>query len=354
MNKRLERLQNKLREEEKGGILISCEINQSYISGFDFTDGYVLVFPNKAYIITDSRYVEAAEKACAEDFSVLSGVPMLKTINDLVFENGAKELLFEDLSLSYADYIRIKEAVSLPLTPAGTLLTDMRELKDAEEIAKTEKAQEITDLAFAHILKTVTPEMTEIDVAVELEFFMRKQGASGKSFDIIAVSGDASSLPHGVPRNVKLKKGFLTMDFGCVYEGYCSDMTRTVCLGKADEEMKRLYNTVYDAQRLALNVMRGGMLCSDVDKVARDRIYEEYEGYFGHGLGHGVGREIHEAPRLSMKAGDAVLRDGHIVTCEPGIYLPGKFGCRIEDMVVIENGVARDITKSPKELIELF
>jgi len=209
-------------------------------------------------------------------------------------------------------------------------------------------------MAFDHILKVLTPEMTELDVAVELEFFLRKHGASGKSFDFITVSGEASSLPHGEPKDRKLRPGFLTMDFGCVYNGYCSDMTRTVCLGKADAEMKKLYNTVLEAQLAALAIINDGMKCADVDAAARRIIDKEYAGKFGHGLGHGVGKFIHEAPRLSPKAGDTVLRPGHVVTVEPGIYLEGKYGCRIEDMVFIHEGKAEDITHSPKELIELF
>ena len=220
------------------------------------------------------------------------------------------------------------------------------------------KAQSITDAAFAHIIKFITPNMTEIEVALELEFFMRRMGSEGVAFDTIAVSGSASSLPHGVPRNVKLEKGFFTMDYGAKFDGYCSDMTRTVVLGKADADMKKLYNTVLTAQKAALEHIKEGNLCRDCDKIARDIIDNAgYKGRFGHSLGHGVGMYIHEAPTLSGKAPeDLRLTRGHVVTDEPGIYIEGLYGCRIEDMIAImpDDGSTYDFTQSPKELIELF
>ena len=195
--------------------------------------------------------------------------------------------------------------------------------------------------------------MTENDVAAELEYYMRKHGAEDKSFETIAVSGQKSSIPHGVPSDTRLKKGFLTMDFGAVYEGYHSDMTRTICIGKADDEMKKLYNTVLKAQMSALDMLRDGVVCADADKVARDIIEVDYKGCFGHSLGHGVGLEIHERPNLSAY-NKKPLAPGNIVTVEPGIYIAGKYGCRIEDMVLIQEGNIRNFTKSPKELIEIY
>jgi hypothetical protein len=195
--------------------------------------------------------------------------------------------------------------------------------------------------------------MTEIEVAAELEYAMRRNGADGFAFETIAVSGDASSLPHGTPRNVKLKKGFLTMDFGAKYEGYCSDMTRTIVIGRADAEIKKLYNTVLEAQTRAIAYLRSGCDQGEADKVARDFIdsYPEFKGAFGHSLGHGVGLFIHENPRLSTKSFGKALRAGEVVTVEPGIYLYGKYGCRIEDMVKIEDGGVHNFTKSTKELL---
>ena len=215
----------------------------------------------------------------------------------------------------------------------------------------------ITDAAFEHILTVLHPNMTEIEVALELEFFMRKMGSEGIAFDTIAVSGSMSARPHGEPRPVKLEKGFLTMDYGARVDGYCSDMTRTVVLGKADAEIKKVYDTVLLAQTTAIDALQAGLGCRAADKIARDIIDGAgYEGCFGHSLGHGVGLYIHENPRLSFGAGENdVLQPGHVVTAEPGIYIEGKYGCRIEDMIGIKaDGTAHDFTHSRKDMIELF
>ena len=247
-------------------------------------------------------------------------------------------------------------------TLIDTLYEKMPEIESARGILVTESYKQTEHLpiikrrsaAFAHILKFITPNMTEIEVALELEFFMRRMGSEGTAFDTIAVSGSASSLPHGVPRNVKLEKGFFTMDFGAKFDGYCSDMTRTVVIGKADADMKKLYNTVLSAQLAALDFIKEGINCKDADTVARDIINGAgYEGRFGHSLGHGVGMYIHEDPRLYSRA-KGTLKVGHVVTVEPGIYLAGKYGCRIEDMVAIDlDGKLLNFTKSPKEMMEL-
>jgi Xaa-Pro aminopeptidase len=238
---------------------------------------------------------------------------------------------------------------------ASKLLTELRLYKDAHELAAIAAAQELTDAAFSHILSYLRRGVREIDVALELELFMRRNGAEGLAFDTIAVSGTASALPHGVPRARELEDGFLTMDFGARFGGYCSDMTRTVVIGRADEEMKRVYQTVLEAQEAALAAARGGISCRALDGVARDIIEGAgYRGCFGHSLGHGVGIDIHEAPRLSPSAKqDEVLCTGHVVTVEPGIYIEGKYGCRIEDMVVVCAGGNRNMTAAPKEMIEI-
>jgi Xaa-Pro aminopeptidase len=239
---------------------------------------------------------------------------------------------------------------------ASDILIKQRMVKLPYELERIAKAQSITDAAFKHILGFISPDVTEIDVALELEFFMRRNGAEGLAFDTIAVSGPASSLPHGVPSNCKLRRGFLTMDFGAKYDGYCSDMTRTVVIGKADDDMKKLYSTVLEAQTRALDAAASGERnCFTLDKIARDTIENAgYHGAFGHSLGHGVGMYIHEAPRLSFAVPrDRMLEVGNVVTFEPGIYLAGKYGCRIEDMAVAtENGIY-NFTKSPKKLLEI-
>ena len=342
-------------------MLVSTELNQRYISGFDYSDGYILVTQSKAYLLADFRYIEAARDEVKDtDVEVImpkSG--MLIELAALISENSVKTLMIEDESLSCSARDRL--AKSLEGTDlvfgASKILNEMRQIKDADELAKIIEAQKITDAAFTHILSMLSPEMTEIDVALELEFFMRRNGAESTAFDTIAVSGSASSMPHGVPRNKKLEKGFLTMDFGARYKGYCADMTRTVVIGRADGEMKKLYSTVLNAQLAALEMIGEGVCCFELDKCARDIIYGAgYEGCFRHSLGHGIGMQCHESPRVAPSAQkDSRLVRGNVTSVEPGIYVLGKYGCRIEDLVAIDlDGTARNLTKSDKKLIELF
>ena len=336
-------------------IIITDELNQYYVSGFRYTDGYVVVTRESAHIVTDFRYIEAAEALAPAGFTVVAPKSMIEYIGEVFQKEGVRTVAFEESRVTWATLENLKEKLSAEFVPSKGTLEEMRRYKDAGEVEKIEAAQRITDAAFDHILKTITPEMTEIDVAVELEFFMRRMGAEEKSFDTIAVSGAASSLPHGVPRNVKLARGFFTMDYGCVVDGYHSDMTRTVVLGKADAEMKKLYDTVLTAQTAAIAGAKVGMKCNAVDKIARDIIEDAgYHGCFGHGLGHGVGLEIHEEPRFSPKSAD-FFKVGHVITVEPGIYIAGKYGCRIEDMIWAESeDTVRNLTHAPKEMIELF
>lgn len=335
---------------EADGILITDPLNQRYLSGLNYTDGYIVITRERAVLLADSRYIEIAEKVAA-DFEVVqfSGTKELKEACD-----GIKTLAFEDLYVTCADKAKYEKLLEgTTLIPCGSLLTDLREHKDEGEIELITKAQRIAEEAFDHILGFITPDKTETEVALELEFFMRSKGASGTSFDTIAVSGSASSLPHGEPRDRKLERGFLTMDFGALYQGYCSDMTRTVVIGRADQEMKAIYERVLEAQLAAIDAAAPGKSCKEVDAVARTILDAHYPGAFGHGLGHGVGMYIHESPRVSP-ASDRVLEPGHIITIEPGVYLKGKYGVRIEDMLAIGEKTAVNLTKAPKNLIELF
>ena len=356
---KLTKFQAALMSKNTDGAIISSELNSRYLSGFDYTDGYLLVLPEKAYLLADFRYIEAARASVTDFEVVLTERGMLPAIDKIAKENGISSLLIEEETVSCAELGRMKEALTgITLSfGASELLIEQRQVKDASELELIAKAQSITDAAFEHILGFITPDKTELEVALELEFFMRRNGAEKTAFGTIAVSGTASSMPHGVPRNVKLERGFLTMDFGARYEGYCADMTRTVVLGKADDEMKRLYNTVLSAQKAAIDLYREGASCFMLDKCARDIINRAgYEGCFGHSLGHGVGMLVHEAPRLSTSAPrDSVLVRGNITSVEPGIYIEGKYGCRIEDLMLIDlDGSTVNLTKSPKELIELF
>jgi len=356
----LSKFQISLQKEGADAAIISDPIGQRYLSGFRFSDGLVLVTKGESYLITDFRYAEAARKQADPALQVV--VPQsgqLLCVAGLLADNHCKTVLFEEQSLSFASHARYCEILCDFQLKGGAsrILAELRERKDGEELAVIARAQSITDAAFAHILERISPTMTEVDVAVELEFFMRRSGAEDVAFHTIAVSGTASSLPHGVPRRVPLEKGFLTMDFGAQVDGYCSDMTRTVVLGKADAEMKRLYETVLSAQRAALDAAAEGVACRSLDKIARDIIDGAgYRGCFGHSLGHGVGMLVHEDPRLSQSAREnSLLSRGHVVTFEPGIYIEEKYGCRIEDMACIRpDGSFYNFTQSPKELIELF
>ena len=354
-------LMNKLRESGKDALLVSSELNQRYVSGFNYTDGYILVTPTRAYLLADFRYIEAARETVKDaDFEVIMPCgSMIGELEHLIAENGICSLLIEESDVSCARLALLAkrfEGVEI-LHGASEIFDGMRLIKSAEELSLMMEAQRITDEAFSHIIKVMTPNMTEIEVALELEFFMRRNGSEGVAFDTIAVSGSASSMPHGVPRNVKLERGFLTMDFGAKYRGYCADMTRTVVIGKADDEIKKVYSTVLCAQKAALEMICEGVNCHSVDKCARDIINAAgYEGCFGHGLGHGVGMLVHEAPRLSPSAQkDSTLKRGMTTSVEPGIYIAEKYGCRIEDLVAIDvDGKVLNMTKSNKEMIELF
>lgn len=358
---RLSNFRAELIKEGLDAAIVSNSINQRYLSEFPFEDGLVLVTKEKSYLITDFRYVEAAKAQASAELTVLTPTGgQLLCVAGLLSDHGCKTVAIEEQSLSCADFDRYCEVLKDfdVKKSASKLLSSLREYKDEGELAIIERAQQITDATFAHILEWIKPDMTEIEVALEIEFYMRKLGAETVAFDTIAVSGTNSSRPHGVPRRAKLEKGFLTMDFGARVDGYCADMTRTVVLGKADAELKHLYNTVLSAQQAALDAAAEGVSCASLDRVARDIIdaVPAYKGAFGHSLGHGVGMLVHENPRLSsMAKPESKLEKGHVVTFEPGIYLEGKYGCRIEDMACVRpDGTFYDFTKSTKELIELF
>ncbi len=354
---RVEKIRNSLKEKEIDALVVLDPLNQQYLSGFAFTDGLLLITLNRAFLITDFRYYEMAQNEAYSDFEIIMPNNRKENITKILKEDNCKTVGFEDGSISFSEYQKYVENYSFcKFVGIGNKIEELRKIKDEEEISLIQKAQDITDKAFSELLTRITPNMTEIEVAAELEYLMRRSGASGFAFETIAVSGDASALPHGTPRNIKLKKGFLTMDFGAKYNGYCSDMTRTIVIGKADNEIKKLYNTVLEAQIGALSYIKEGMDCADCDKVARDIIDSnpKYKGAFGHSLGHGVGLFIHESPRLTTKAVGRILRDGEIVTVEPGIYLSGKYGCRIEDMVAVRKNGIYNFTNSTKEIIEIL
>ena len=267
---KLQKIRNSMSEKGVDALLVLDELNQRYLSDFAFTDGYLVITANEAYLVTDFRYYEMALGKASSEFSVFMPEDRHAHLASVFADNGVKTVGFEDGSVSYSTYKAYAEKYpSQEFVGIGNMIELLRQIKSVEEIRKIQAAQDITDMAFSHVLGMLTPEMTELDVAVEIEYAMRKAGADGFAFDTIAVSGDASALPHGTARNVKLRPGFLTMDFGAKLDGYCSDMTRTVVIGKADAGIKKLYNTVLTAQTAALDFIKEGINCKDADTVAR-------------------------------------------------------------------------------------
>ena len=344
-----------LNEKNLDAILITDPYNLRYYTGFTGGEGVAAVTKDRYVLITDSRYTEAAGKE--SDFEVIeynSDNPIDKILNGIICCALGVIIGFEDKSIKYSEYTKYNNVLKGELVPLGDALLIPRQIKSSDEIEMLRQAEHIGDMAFKDILDILKPGMTELEVAAELEYSMKRHGANGLSFDTIAASGVNSSMPHAIPTEKKLAKGdFLTMDFGCIYRGYCSDMTRTVCIGKASEEQKKIYYIVLEAQLKVLENVKPGMICKDVDAIARQHIRESgYGSYFGHGLGHSVGLYIHEQPAFNTRD-ESVLKPGMVITDEPGIYLPGKFGVRIEDMILITETGYDNLACSPKELIEL-
>ncbi len=350
------RVQELLKKLSLDAILISNGNNMRYVSGFAGETGYLYISGKRHAVVTDFRYTIQAEIE-AEGYEVITigNGGYEETLNNILKEEKIGRLGFEAEDMLYSNYSRLKDKLFVDeLVPIGSEITAMRRIKTANELEMIKKAEAIGDQVFTEILDYLQPGMTEIEVAARIEYLLKLKGAQGISFNAIVASGVNSSMPHAVPSHKKIEKGdFLTMDFGCVYEGYCSDMTRTIVIGKASQKQKEVYDTVLKAQLAALDFIKAGLKGKEVDKIARDIIYQAgYEGCFGHGLGHSVGLFIHENPRLSMLEED-VLEEGMIETVEPGIYIKGFGGVRIEDLVVVTKDGHENFTFSEKKLIEL-
>ena len=337
--------------------LIENELNLRYFTGSDIDTGYLAVSNNNAYFITDFRYIEAAEKHFNNtDVTVVLQNNASEQIKEIFEKENCEKLLIETEHQSVFRLNFFKKITENVVTDKilDNIISDLRVIKSKWELEQIAKAQDITDKAFTHALKFIKAGLSERDLALEIEFFMRKSGAQSVSFNLITISGKNTSLPHGIPSEKPIENGdFVTMDIGCKVNGYCSDMTRTVAVGYATDEMKKVYNTVLEAQKRALKTIKSGIVAKTVDAAARDYIYEQgYESCFGHATGHGVGLFIHEAPTVSFKS-ETVLKPNMVITVEPGIYLKDKFGVRIEDMVAVTKDGYHDFTKSDKELIIL-
>ena len=343
-----------LKNKEIDALVITDPYNLRYFSGFTGEEACYYISKKRCALITDSRYTLWAMAECAQG-EVFTTNDAYGLVAQYVKEDGVLRMGFEGANLSYVDYNRLVEKTGIKdVVTVDNELAVLRMVKSKDEIQKIAAAEAIGDDAFEYILGILGVGMTEKDVALELEMFMKRKGADKLSFDVIAASGPNSAKPHAIPSDRKLQKGdFLTMDFGCIYEGYCSDMTRTVVIGTADERQKKIYNIVLDANLAVINGVRAGMTGKAGDAIARKIISEAgYGKNFGHGTGHSVGLYIHEEPRLGMRETRTLL-PGMVLTVEPGIYIEGFGGVRIEDVVVIEENGVRNITFSPKELIEI-
>ena len=353
-----QKLASHLEAYDLDAMLLTGEANRFYVSGFHSsgTDGVALVTRDQAYYFTDSRYTEAAGRCLvgAELREIGRGRGYAALIQEAVAHRNIRRMGFEDAYMTVQDYERYRKALSCDLVPATELLWQMRMVKDDEELKAMTAAQRIAEKALDEILNEIRPGVTEKEIAARLQYLMLHYGASDMSFDPIVVSGPNGSLPHGVPSEKPIQSGeFVTMDFGCIYQGYCSDMTRTVAVGYATEEMQAVYQTVLAAQLAGIQAAKAGVTGRDVDGAARAVIDAAgYGAYFGHSFGHGVGVEIHEAPNASPM-NDKPLPARAVISAEPGIYLPGKLGVRIEDVVILTEDGCCNITRAAKDLLIL-
>lgn len=348
---RLKRLREVMKEKEIEALLITNPLNRRYLSGFTGTAGYLLISDKIAYLLTDGRYIEQAKKQ-ATQFEVISRPEnVLKTVADLLQQESISTLAFESEHLTVAEHQQLQQIVAPVKTKSvRQLVEQLRIIKDEQEIDCIKRAIRVVDEVFVEILSEIAPGMTEHQVATRMEYLMREKGASGSSFDTIVASGIRSALPHGVASEKILEDGDLvTLDFGCYVDGYTSDLTRTFVLGTPHNKQREIYDIVLESQQKTIASLRPGMTGSEADQIARQVIEEAgYGEAFAHGLGHGIGLDIHEEPSL-RRSSEQVLQPGMVVTVEPGIYLPGFGGVRIEDDVLITKSGATVLTTATKE-----
>ncbi|NLJ83408.1 MAG: aminopeptidase P family protein [Halanaerobiaceae bacterium] len=354
MQTRIKKVYELMEKEGLEALLIDSPENRQYLTGFTGTAGRVLFTGKGAYFITDFRYVEQAKEQ-TEGYEIVEiSSNFEQGLNELLQKDGVKMLGFESRAISHEQFLRYVEVLEVELQRTTDLIEGLRVIKEQEEIEKIRKAVEITDAAFAHILDFIKPGVTEREIALELEFYQKRMGGEKNAFDFIVASGQRSALPHGVASEKVIEKGdFVTLDFGVFYQGYCSDLTRTVVVGEPDEKQREVYELVLKAQLAVIENVKAGMSCKEVDEIARGIIGDAgYRENFGHGLGHGIGLEIHEGPRVSFTS-ETILQTGMVMTNEPGIYIPGWGGVRIEDDLLITEEGCEVLNKAPKELIIL-
>ncbi len=357
-------IRDRLDEYQIDAMLCTHEANRFYAAGFHSsgTDGAALITKQNAYYLTDGRYIEAAGNALKNQFELYQ-VKSNRTYTDILIEIFQRENIssvgFEDAYMTVEEFQKYQEKLSnqdqrIKLTPAAEMLKRLRQIKDAAELDELKAAQRIAEKALNDILKELRPGVSEREIAARIQYLLLHYGAEDKSFDPIVVSGRNGSLPHGVPSEKLIQSGeFVTMDFGCIYHGYCSDMTRTVAIGYATDEMREIYHTVLQAQMAGIRAARPGVSGKEIDDAAREVIRSAgYGEYFSHSFGHGVGIEIHEAP-YAASSNHQPMPAGAVISAEPGIYIPGKLGVRIEDVIIITETGNENLTLAPKDLIIL-
>ena len=358
IKERLKIFRNKIKKENKEieGFLVTNLQNLNYLTGFDGEGSALIGVSGKNYLLTDSRYTEQAQKE-SPDYKILTDEPNKKNarvlaIKKIIEKNKIKKIAFESNNLSYANFKKYSDSFnSIEFLATENIIEQIRMIKNKEEIIKMKKAAQITTESLKDVFEIIKPGVRELDIASELAYTMRKKGAQKEAFETIVVSGERSSLPHGKPSEKKIDEGeFITIDMGANYQNYNSDLTRTIIMGKENKKQKEIFSIVLEAQKAALDFLKPGVKCKEVDSVARDIIAKKgYGKFFGHGLGHGVGLDIHELPRVSF-SDDTVLLPGMVVTIEPGIYLPEVGGVRIEDSVLITEAGYEILTWFPKIL----
>lgn len=354
--KNLEKLKTLLKDGTVDALFLTSAVNRFYAAEYSIAEGAALICRDASYYFTDSRYIEAAQNNIP-NFTVLmtdAAHPYSDRLNDAIAENGVKTIGFEEDYLTYGEFMRYQLSLHAELKPFQKSISSFRAVKDPWELDRMRKAQQITDLTFQDMCKLIQPGKTEKELAAELVYSLSRHGADGLAFEPIVVTGTKTSMPHGVPGDNVVREGdFVTMDFGAAYQGYCSDMTRTVAVGSVSEEMDKVYHVVLQAQAAGLAITKAGVAGRDMDGAARKVITDAgYGAYFGHSYGHSLGIEIHEAP-YANPSNDKPMPAGAVCSAEPGIYLPGRFGVRIEDSVIITEDGYENLAHSPKELIIL-
>ncbi len=351
---RIQNISDKLSDGQSA--LITSDISITYLTGFQHSEGFVFITKEDSYFLVDFRYAEAVQNS-VKHINVVTFSYAFDSINELIKKHSVKELLLEDDAVTLSSLRNFKEKLNVEVvteSEISKIISDSRIIKTADEVEKLRTAQKIAEKAYLEVLNFVKPGITEKEIAARLEFLMKMNGAERVAFDLITVTGKKTSLPHGVPGDVAVQNGdFVTFDIGAVYDGYHSDMTRTIAVGSVTDEQRKIYDIVLEAHLAGLDAVKAGISGLDVDNVSRNIIKNAgYGEYFGHSTGHGVGLEIHESPYASQRSTD-ILEENMTLTVEPGIYLPDKFGVRIEDTVLVKKDGFESFASIPKDLLIL-